>query len=162
MRKLLIAVSLLGAIATCVACDNTCSTGAICGSYNIVSPGPLPSPSPTPCLVGTPCAAPTPDPCLVKSLVIAFHSGAQLPSMTLGAIEQVDATAFNDGGQVPKGCDVARDPAWNALTPSTCIILGSGWDPFVKGLRVGACSISASIVSDNRTVTSSPLTIEVR
>lgn len=143
-------------VAAISACTNTCSTGAICGDSNVIGPSANPSATPLP----SPGA--TPDPCLVKSLTAGFHSGAQLPFLALGAIEQLDATAFNDSGEVAKGCNVSREPLWTVLTPTTCMVLGSGWNPFVKGLRVGSCGLVASIVSDNRTVNSNPFTVEVR
>lgn len=155
MKRRLILASVLGLVATlCVSCG--CGDGSVCGSGNIAFFGPSSTPTPTP-LPGA-----TPDPCLVRSLAVSFHSGAQLPFIELGVTEQLDATGFNDGGQIPKGCDVAREPAWQTLTPTTCQILGSGWNPFVRGLRVGSCTVTASIVSENRTITSLPFTVEVR
>lgn len=157
LRRHLFEVALLGFIVAVIAsgCANTCSTGAVCGDGNVIGPsGVAPTPLPSP--------GATPDPCLVKSMTAGWHSGAQLPFLALGATEQLDATAFNDGGEVAKGCNVAREPQWTVLTPLACVVLGSGWNPFVKGLRVGSCSLTAGVVSDNRTITSAPFTVEVR
>lgn len=159
MKRFLVLVAALGLLAGIffiTSCANTCSTGAVCGDGNIIGPSATPKPT------ALPSPGATPDPCLVKSVTVGFNSGAQLPFLALGATEQLDATAFNDSGEVAKGCNVSREPSWTVLTPTTCIVLGSGWNPFVKGLRVGSCSLTASLVSDNRTVSSNPFTVEVR
>lgn len=147
MRKAaIILASLLG-----FSCSNQCETGAVCGDYNIVGPG-VPSPSPTP-LPGA-----TPDPCRIEAVRVSFMGGAQLSSIALGESQQLDATPVNASGEVPKGCNVAREPVWAVLTPATCQVVGGGYNPFIKGLRVGLCSLTATVSS----VVSAPFSVEVR
>lgn len=153
-------VAIAGLLATLIiACSNTCSSGSVCGDGNIVSPGAIPSPtaaSPTP---GT-----TPDPCRVESITVAFHSGAQLPSVAVGAgnEQQLDATPRNSQGIVPDGCNLSRTPTWSVATPAVCQILGGGYNPFLRGLAVGTCSLSASMVWGSQTITSPPFVVAVR
>lgn len=134
-----------------VACGRTCESGAICGDYNNVGPS---APSPTPTIL----PGATPDPCRIESVRVAWHSGAQLPFLTLGATEQIDATPFNASGKVPDGCNVSREPLWQVLTPTTCQVIGSGYNPFLRGLRVGSCSITATVAN----VVAAPFSVEVR
>jgi len=143
--------TLFGFVVSIWACTNDCQFGAICGNYNAISPSG--TPTPVPALPGA-----TPDPCRIEGVHVAFSSGAQLPFLALGATEQLDATPVNSSGEVPKGCNVAREPSWSVLTPLTCQVIGSGYNPFVKGLKVGTCSITATVVS----VVSSPFSVEVR
>lgn len=149
----LILVALLGLCAGLLltACTNTCSAGAICGDYNSVGPS-VPSPTPLP----SPGA--TPDPCRIESVHVAFHSGVQLPFLALGVTHQVDATPFNSSGQVADGCNVTRAVTWAVQTPTTCQVIGSGYNPFLRGLRVGSCSITATVAN----VVSAPFSVEVR
>ena len=136
------------------ACSNTCASGSVCGTGNVVTSGPSGTPTPTP----FPLPGSTPDPCRVESLKVAFHSGAQLPFVAVGALEQLDATPFNSSGEVPKGCNLTREPSWTVLTPATCQITGGSYNPFLLGLKVGSCIVSASIVN----VTSAPFSVEIR
>lgn len=133
-------------------CSNQCESGAICGDYNTFMASALPSPSPT-VLPGA-----TPDPCRVEGVDVGFHSGAQLPFLALGASEQLDATPVNSSGEVAKGCNVTRQPTWAVLTPTTCQVIGSGYNPFLRGLRVGSCIVTATVAS----VVSAPFSVEVR
>jgi hypothetical protein len=149
MRKLFFGVVVALSIA---GCDRTCESGAICGDYNNVGPSSLPSPTPVP-LPGA-----TPDPCRIESVQVGFHSGAQFPFLALGETHQIDATPFNSSGQVPDGCNVNRSVTWGVLTPITCQVIGSGYNPFLRGLRVGSCSVTATVAS----VVSAPFSVEVR
>jgi hypothetical protein len=81
-----------------------------------------------------------------------------MPFLPLGETHQLDATPMNDQGEVPKGCNLSRDPVWIVHTPQTCQVLNSGYNPFVRGLKVGLCSVAASIGN----VSSVPFTVEVR
>ena len=153
MKTRLILVSLLGVVvALFSACDNTCSTGAVCGDHNVVGPSGATSPTPLP----SPGA--TPDQCRIEAVHLGLNAGAQLSFIALGSTEQLDATPVNSSGDVPKGCNVAREPVWTDLTPTVCIHIGSGYNPFVKGLRVGLCSLTATVAN----VVSPPFSIEVR
>lgn len=134
------------------ACTNTCSTGAICGDSNVIGPSATPIPTPLP----SPGA--TPDPCRIEAVRVAWMGGAQLPFLALGATEQLDATPVNSSGEVPKGCNVAREPLWQVLSPTTCQVIGGGYNPFVRGLRVGLCSVTATVAN----VVSTPFSVEVR
>jgi len=136
------------------ACSNTCAQGSVCGTGNVVTSGPSGTPTPTP----FPTPGSTPDPCRVESIKVAFHSGAQLPFVAVGAVEQLDATPYNSSGEVPKGCNLTREPVWTVLTPATCQIVGGGYNPYVKGLKVGSCILSASMVN----VASAPFSVEIR
>lgn len=144
-----------------IACSNTCSSGSVCGDGNIVGPGALPSPSPA---AASPTPGSTPDPCRVESITVAFHSGAQLPSVAVGAgnEQQLDATPRNSQGIVPDGCNLSRTPTWSVATPAVCQILGGGYNPFLRGLAVGTCSLSASMVWGSQTITSPPFVVAVR
>lgn len=142
MKKNLAVLSILIlAAALGVACSNSCDTGAICGDYNIVGPGPTPTITPQP----SPGA--TPDPCRVEAVRVGFNAGAQMPYIALGATEQLDATPMNSSGEVPKGCNVAREPVWTDLTPAVCVHTGTGYNPFVRALRVGVCSVTATVAN---------------
>ena len=151
MRRNLILVSLLGLVVSVLACTNECSTGAVCGDYNTVGPS-VPSPTPLP----SPGA--TPDPCRIEAVRVGFNAGAQLPFIALGATEQLDATPVNSSGEVPKGCNVAREPIWTDLTPTVCVHVGGGYNPFLRALRVGTCSVTATVAN----VISPPFSVEVR
>lgn len=148
-RMILAAVSLAGAV---YACSNTCSTGAVCGDYNSIGPSSAPSVTPTP----SPGA--TPDPCRVEGVNVGFHSGVSVPFLALGATEQLDATPVNASGEVPAGCNVSRQPTWAVLTPSTCQVIGGGYNPFLRGLKVGGCTLTAAVAS----VVSSQFSVEVK
>jgi hypothetical protein len=93
--------------------------------------------------------------------VIAFSSGVQLPWIVAGQAERLDLTPFNSGGQVTDSCNLARTPSWAVGTPTICLIEGGGYNPFIKGLRPGACNIQASVSSQDRLVVAS-FTVEVR
>lgn len=134
------------------ACTNQCENGAICGDYNVIS-GPSGSPTPTPPLPGA-----TPDPCLLKAVRVGWNGGANFPFLALGDTHQLDATPLNDSGALPDGCNVAREPVWAVLTPLTCQVIGSGFNPFLRGLRVGSCSVIATVSN----VVSAPFSVEVR
>jgi hypothetical protein len=150
--KRLLALSLALSL---TACDIVkCSDSSVCTLQNISGPSATPSPSPT---VGLPTA--TPDPCRIDSLQIGFHSGAQLPQLGLGLTEQLDLTPYNSSGEVPKGCNLTREPAWTAN--ANCQILGSGYNPFIRGLKVGTCTVTASLMWENKPVTGS-FTVEVK
>jgi hypothetical protein len=139
MKKIL-AIALLGL--ALYACDTSCATGAVCGDNNFVGAGALPSPSPVP-LPGA-----SPDPCRIESVQVGFHSGAEVPFLALGAVEQLDATPYNSSGRVPDGCNQTRPVTWVVATPTTCQILGvagPGYNPFIRGLKVGACLVTATV-----------------
>lgn len=150
VRLVLLCLAALVGLAA-LGCTTTCESGAICGDYNSVGPS-VPTPTPTP------APGSTPDPCRVEGVTVSFHSGAQMPFLALGEAHQIDATPVNASGEVPKGCNVAREPIWQVLTPTTCQVIGSGYNPFVRGLRVGTCSITATVSS----VISAPFSVEVR
>lgn len=157
IRRYLAAVSLMGAlVAMSYACANTCSTGAVCGDHNVLGPSVTPSPTPLP------SPGVTPDPCdprEVGAVNVSFHSGVQMPFLALGETHQLDATPVNRSGlEIPAGCNVARPVTWTVLTPLTCQIIGTGYNPFVRGLRVGTCSLTATVAG----VVSSPFSVEVR
>lgn len=119
------------------------------GGIPSASPSPSPSPFPNP--------APTADPCLIKAVRVSFKGGsdAQLPTISVGSLVQIDATPFGDSGQVPDGCNQLRSVAWAVITPTTCQVVGSGFNPFLRGLRVGGCTLTATVervVSDNFSV----------
>ena len=142
------------AVAGMWACSNTCATGSVCGTSNTVISGPSGTPTPTP----FPLPGSTPDPCRVESIRVGFHSGAQLPFVAVGTLEQLDATPFNSSGEVPKGCNLTREPLWMVLTPLTCQITGGGYNPFLRGLKVGTCTLAASMVN----VSSFPFSVDIR
>jgi len=150
VRRALVILAFL--LATFAACSNQCSTGAVCGDGNIIGPSGTPTPTPLP------SPGSTPDPCRIEAVRIAFNGGAQLASIALGASEQIDATPVNSSGEVPKGCNVAREPVWTVLTPTTCQVIGGGYNPFLKGLRVGLCSVTATVAN----VISPPFSVDVR
>jgi len=139
MRKTLALVSALGLLATVYACSNQCSSGAVCGDYNTVGPSGTPTATPLP------SPGSTPDPCRTEAIRVSFKGGAQLASIALGASEQLDATPMNSSGPVPDGCNVAREPFWTLLTPTTCQVIGGGYNPFLKGLRVGLCLVMVMV-----------------
>lgn len=144
-------IALLGVFAALSLAGCSCSEGSVCGDGNFIGPtGPTPTPTPLP--------GATPDPCRIEAVRVGFNAGAQLSSIALGASEQLDATPVNSSGEVPKGCNVAREPVWQVLTPTTCQVIGGGYNPFVKGLRVGLCSLTASVAN----VVSPPFSVEVR
>jgi len=148
----LAAVSLLGLAAS--GCFLLASTGPTPPLVVGATPTPTPSPSPS----ASP--APTADPCLIKAVRVSFAGGssAQVPFVALGASERLDATPLNDSGPVPDGCNVLRDPVWSVLTPVTCQIVGGGYNPWLRGLRVGACTVSVTV----ERVVSAPFTVEIR
>lgn len=156
VRLVLLALAALVGLAA-LGCSTTCESGAVCGNNNqyagpstVLAPSPAPSPSPAP--------GATPDPCRIDAVLVAFHSGAQFPHLALGTVYQLDATPVNSGGEVPKGCNVARVPLWQVLTPSTCQITGNGFNPFVQGIRVGLCSLTVNVSN----VVSAPFAVDVR
>lgn len=144
-------------IGTLVACDGIINIGGsptqIQGGIPSASPSPSPSPFPSP---GT-----TPDPCIIKAVRVSFAGGspAQLPSIPLGGDPvRLDATPINEAGPVPDGCQATRSVFWTVLTPVTCQIVGGGFNPFLKGLRVGACALTATV----ERVVSDPFSVEVK
>lgn len=152
MRRALILVSLLGLLASACQTDGGCQ---VSGSGNMcIVGGPSALPSPTP----LPSPGSTPDPCRIEAVRVGFNAGAQLPFIALGASEQLDATPVNSSGEVPKGCNVAREPIWTDLTPSICVHVGGGYNPFLRALRVGTCSVTANVAN----VVSPPFSVEVR
>lgn len=152
MRKALILVSLLGLLVSACQTDGGCQ---VSGSGNLcIVGGPSALPTPTP----LPSPGSTPDPCRIEAVRVAFNGGAQLASIALGASEQIDATPVNSSGPLPDGCNVAREPVWTVLTPTTCQVIGGGYNPFLKGLRVGLCSVTATVSN----VISPPFSVEVR
>jgi len=152
LKRTLILASALGLLGSLYACSNQCSSGAVCGDGNILGPSGTPTPTPLP------SPGSTPDPCRIEAVRVAFNGGAQLSSIALGASEQLDATPVNSGGPVPDGCNVAREPIWQVLTPTTCQVIGGSYNPFLKGLRVGLCSVTATVAN----VISPPFSVEVR
>lgn len=145
-RALFLTVLALAAIS----CSPKCEGGAVCGNYNIIGATQLPTPTPTP--------GATPDPCVFTAIRVSLKGGVQLPFLGLGKTEQLDATPMSSSGPIPDGCNVAREPFWSALTPLTCQVIGNGYNPFVRGLGVGACSITASM----NNIVSAPFSIEVK
>lgn len=133
-----------------VTCSNTCESGAVCGDFNSFGPTVSASPSPRPDA--------TPDPCQIKAVKVGVFGGDQVPFLNLGQLLQLDATPVNDAGEIPKGCNVAREPSWTVLTPITCQVLSTGYNPFLRGLKVGSCAVTATVQS----VISTPFTVEVR
>lgn len=139
MKLKILLVALFGL--SFLACDTQCSSGAVCGDNNVIGPGALPSPSPIP----LPNA--TPDPCRIESVQVGFHGGDQIAFLTLGVVEQLDATPYNSAGKVPDGCNQTRTPMWAVQTPTTCQIIGTGYNPFVRGLKVGACNATVTVAN---------------
>ena len=129
-----------------------CGDLSVCGSGNTVFTSPSGTPTPTP----VPGA--TPDPCRIEAVRVGLIGGAQVPFIALGAAEQLDATPVNSSGDVPKGCNVAREPVWVDLTPTVCVHVGGGYNPFLRALRVGTCSVTANVAN----VVSPPFSVEVR
>ena len=120
-------------------------------------PAASPSPSPSP----SPSVAPTPDPCAIKAVRVSFAGGsaAQLPSLPLGGEPvRLDATPINDQGPIADGCNLTRSVVWAVLTPTPCQIIGGGFNPHVRGLRVGLCTLTATV----ERVVSDPFSVEVR
>lgn len=140
------------------ACDTftTCETGAVCtvGDTNSVTGPSIPTPSPTPSL--SPGA--TPSPCRIEAVRVGFHSGAQIVALPLGTTATLDATPVNSSGAVADGCNITRTPVWAVLTPATCQIIGGGFNPNLRGLAVGVCSLTVTVES----VISAPFSVEVR
>lgn len=150
MKKAILVV--LAALAYGCQTDGGCQ---VSGSGNLcIVGGPTALPSVTP----IPSPGATPDPCRIEAVRVGFNAGVQLSAIALGASEQLDATPVNAGGEVPKGCNVAREPVWQVLTPTTCQVIGSGYNPFLKGLRVGLCSVTATVSN----VVSPPFSVEVK
>lgn len=85
-------------------------------------------------------------------------SGAQLPFVSLGAVEQLDVTPMNSSGEVPKGCNVTREPVPSVITPTVCQVFGGGFNPFLRGLKVGTCIVAFNVSN----VSSAPFSVEVR
>jgi len=152
----LAAVSLLGLAAS--GCFLLASTGPTPPLVVGATPTPTPSPSPS----ASP--APTADPCLIKAVRVSFAGGssAQLPSIPLlGDPVKLDATPMNDSGPVPDGCQATRSAVWAVITPATCQIISSGtstFNPFLRGLKVGGCTLTATV----ERVVSDPFSVEVR
>jgi len=151
----LAAVSLLGLAAS--ACFFVAATGPTPTIAPVGTPTPTPSPSPSP----SASIAPTPDPCLIKAVRVSFSGGssAQIPSLPLGGQPvQLDATPINDQGPVPDGCNLTRSVVWSVITPTTCQIVGGGFNPFLRALKVGGCTLTATV----ERVVSDPFSVEVR
>lgn len=141
-----------------VACDGNIN---LFGSpTQVQGPSATPTPSPSPSPSPSASVAPTPDLCVIKAVRVSFSGGssAQVPFVALGASERLDATPLNDSGPVPDGCNVLREPIWSVLTPITCQIVGGGYNPWLRGLRVGACTVSVTV----ERVVSAPFTVEIR
>jgi hypothetical protein len=81
-----------------------------------------------------------------------------LPFVAVGATERLDATPLNDSGPTPDGCNLVREPVWAVLTPISCQIVGGGYNPWLRGLRVGVCTVTATVSN----VISSPFSVEIR
>lgn len=125
-----------------------CDQGASCeGSTSIFSgPSASPTPSATPTPTASPSVSPTPDPCKADAIVASLAGGSQLAEIAVtDAPKRLDATAFNQQGEIAKGCNLTRFPVWEVRTPSTCAILGSGWNPHLDGIKVGACEVRACL-----------------
>ena len=151
MKRLLVLVSVLGL----VACDGQIN---LFGSPTQIQGQPAASPSPSPS--PSPGISPTPDPCAIKAVRVSFKGGndSQLPFVPLGTLQQLDATPVNDSGAVPDGCNLTRSVIWAVLTPTTCQISGGGFNPFLRGLRVGNCTLTATV----ERVISDAFSVEVR
>lgn len=150
MKKAILVV--LAALAYGCQTDGGCQ---VSGSGNLcIVGGPTALPSVTP----LPSPGATPDPCRIEAVRVGFNAGVQLASIALGSTEQLDATPVNSSGEVPKGCNVAREPVWTDLTPTVCVHIGSGYNPFLKALRVGTCSVTATVSN----VVSPPFSVEVK
>lgn len=120
---------------------------------------PTPTPSPTPPTVAT--VEPTPNPCDFRAVRVSFAGGspAQVPSIPLGGEPvRLDATPLNDSGPVPDGCNLTRSVIWAVITPTTCQIVGGGFNPFLRALKVGGCTLTATV----ERVVSDPFSVEVR
>lgn len=151
----LAAVSLLGLMAS--GCFLLAATGPTPVIEPVGSATPTPTPSPSP----SPTVATTPDPCAFKAVRVSFAGGssAQLPNIPLGGESvRLDATPLNDSGPIPDGCNFARTVTWAVLTPTTCQIVGAGFNPFLRGVRVGVCTLTATV----ERVVSDPFSVEVR
>jgi len=152
MKRHLIIVSVLGLLASLVACDGQF---AFFGSPTQTQvQGAVPSPTPTP----TPTVFATPDPCRIESVKVDFYAEIQTPFLNLGQTVQIDATPFNSSGPVTDGCQASRSVFWSVSTPTTCQVIGSGFVPFLRGLKVGSCSLTATVEN----VVSAPFSVEVR
>lgn len=120
---------------------------------------PTPTPSPTPTPVAT--VSPTPDLCAFKAVRVSFAGGspAQVPSIPLGGEPvRLDATPLGDSGPIPDGCNLTRSVVWSVITPTTCQIVGGGFNPFLRALRIGGCTLTATV----ERVVSDPFSVEVR
>lgn len=149
------AIALL-AMLSLAACDGQIN---LFGSPTQVQGQPAASPSPSPS--PSPSIAPSPDPCLIKAVRVSFAGGssAQTPSLPLGGEPvRLDATPINEAGPVPDGCQATRSVVWAVQTPVTCQIVGSGFNPFLRGVRVGVCTVTATV----ERVVSDPFSVEVR
>lgn len=150
-RWKLVLVALLGLVAGALLPGCTvlrCDQGASCeGSTSIFSgPSASPTPTPTPTPTASPSVSPSPDPCKADAIVASLSGGSQLEEIAVtDAPKRLDATAFNQQGEISTGCNLARFPVWEVRTPTTCAILGSGWNPHLDGIRVGACEVRACL-----------------
>ena len=150
--KTLAALLLLGALVACGGQINLFGSPTQVQGLPAASPSPTASPSPS--------VAQTPDPCAFKAVRVTFKGGSdsQLPYVPLGTLQQLDATPVNDSGAIPDGCNQARSVVWAVSTPTTCLIVGAGFNPFLRGLKVGGCSLTATV----ERVVSDPFSVEVR
>lgn len=159
MNRAPLALALVAGFGVLVACDGNIN---LFGSPTQVqgpsaTPAPSPSPSPSP----SSSVAPTPDPCAYTAVRVSFAGGssAQVPSIKLGAEPaRLDATPIGPAGAVPDGCNLTRSVVWIVSTPTTCQIVGAGFNPFLRGLKVGGCSLTATVEH----VVSDVFSVEVR
>ena len=147
-----------------------CDKGAVCDGQTSIFSGPSSTPTPTPSPSPAPSLSPTPAPCKADAIVASLAGGSQLAEIAVtDTPKRLDATAFNASGEIPTGCHLARFPVWEVRTPATCAILGSGWNPHLDGIRVGACEVRACLrqsgdgacFSDRLAGESSPVTSPV-
>jgi hypothetical protein len=150
-------LAILALVAILNACDGQIN---LFGSPTQIQ-GPPATPSPSPSPSPSPGISPTPDPCLMKAVRVSFAGGssAQIPSLPLGGEPvRIDATPINDAGAIPDGCNLTRSVVWAVLTPTTCQIVGGGFNPFLRAVRVGNCTLTATV----ERVVSDPFSVEVR
>lgn len=157
----LILVSLAGIFAALVLSGCGCGDSSVCGSGNTVISGPSVIPTSTP--VASPSS--TPDPCAFTALVVSWKGGAQFPTgVPVGSINQLDATPFGPTGPVADGCNKARFPTWQVLTPAQCSVLvqGEPYNPNLIAGTVGVCRLTATMIDSNRPVVSPVFEVQIR
>lgn len=117
-----------------------CNATATKSSNQQPSPSPIQSPNPSP----SPSASL--NPCQADAIVASLAGGSQPNEIKVTEEpKRLDATAFGPQGEITQGCNLTRFPVWEVRTPGTCVVLGSGWNPFIDGTAVGSCEVRACL-----------------